>query len=571
MNFTNSAIPMNPGPSEIMSLASDNRAESFLQIIRRAERGRLKIYLGYSPGVGKTYQMLQEAHRLRAEGADIVVGIVETHARPETAKLLEGLEVIPRRKIEYHGVTMEEMNLDAILQRKPQIVLVDELAHTNLPGSRNAKRYQDVQDLLAQGLHVISTLNLQHLESLYNTVEKLIGVKVTERLPDSVLAEADQVVNVDLTPEDLQKRLRAGKVYHRERVATALDNFFTATNLEQLRELTLREVASQIDIKRREILQEQRNNSPDQVMVCLSSRGPNSATLLRYASRLAGRLNRNWYAVYVQTPSEDPTLIDATTQRLLADNLTLANQLGAMVFTFRGEDIVDTILRFAREYRVGHVVIGRPGPLSLFQRVRGRRSVAERLIHEARGISIVVIDAEAEGKFAESNGDVEKSATRPVSTSAPATGLLSAALDPSRILIWSEPVTREEILREVVKTAQRGDPSLDTQAALKSLQARESQGSMFLNEGIALPHVRVESLSRTVPVLGLVHAGVIDVNTDQPIELVFGLLSPQDQPNEHLKLLAAAARAFQDRNLRRALSSAHTPEQAFAAITMVDV
>ena len=214
-----------------MTLDSENRAESFLQIIRRAERGRLKIYLGYSPGVGKTYQMLQEAHRLKTDGVDLVVGVVETHGRPETAKLLEGLEIIPRRKVEYHGVIMEEMDLDAILQRKPQIVLVDELAHTNLPGSRNAKRYQDVQDLLAAGIHVISTLNLQHLESLYNTVEKLIGVKVTERLPDSVLAEADQVVNVDLTPEDLQKRLKAGKVYQQDRVATALDNFFTAANL----------------------------------------------------------------------------------------------------------------------------------------------------------------------------------------------------------------------------------------------------------------------------------------------------------------------------------------------------
>ena len=204
-----------------MALASEDRAESFLQIIRRAERGRLKIYLGYSPGVGKTYLMLQEAHRLKGENADIVIGVVETHGRSETAALVEGLEVLPRRKMEYHGMTMEEMDLEAILKRKPQIVLVDELAHTNLPGSRNAKRYQDVQDLLAVGIHVISTLNLQHLESLYNTVEKLINVKVTERLPDSVLAEADQIVNVDLTPEDLQKRLKEGKVYRRQSGTTA--------------------------------------------------------------------------------------------------------------------------------------------------------------------------------------------------------------------------------------------------------------------------------------------------------------------------------------------------------------
>jgi len=380
------------------------------------------------------------------------------------------------------------------------------------------------------------------------------------------------VVNVDLTPEDLQQRLKAGKVYQQNRVATALDNFFTAANLEQLRELTLREVASQIDIKRREILQLERHQSPDQVMVCLSSRGPNSAALLRFASRLAGRLNRNWYAVYVQTPSEDPTLIDATTQRLLADNLTLANQLGAMVFTFRGEDVVDTILRFAREYRVGHVVIGRPGPVSFLQRLRGRRSVADRLVHEARGLSIVVIDAEADEHLKATADISSPGAAAPLVTSqTPHTGLLTAALDPGRVIVWTEPVTREEILRDVVNTAHQAEPSLDVTAALRLLEAREAQGSMFLNEGVALPHVRIPKLRRSLPVLGLVQGGVIDVTTQHPIELVFGLLSPEDQPTEHLKLLAAAARAFQDRNLRRALATAHTPQQAFAALSASEV
>jgi two-component system, OmpR family, sensor histidine kinase KdpD len=554
-----------------MTLDSENRAESFLQIIRRAERGRLKIYLGYSPGVGKTYQMLQEAHRLTAESADLVVGVVETHGRSDTAKLLEGLAIIPRRRVEYHGVTMEEMDLDAILRRKPQIVLVDELAHTNLPGSKNAKRYEDVQDLLAAGIHVISTLNLQHLESLYNTVEKLIGVKVTERLPDSVLAEADQIVNVDITPEDLEKRLKAGKVYQHDRVATALDNFFTGANLQQLRELTLREVASQIDLKRREILQQEKNGSPDQVMVCLSSRGPNSATLLRYASRLAGRLNRNWYAVYVQTPSEEPTVIDAQTQRLLSDNLTLANQLGAMVFTFRGEDVVDTIIRFADEYRVGHIVIGRPGPVSLWGRLRGKRSIAERLIREARGLSVVVIDAQAEERFQEPAAAAATFAKPQDSAPAPATGLLSGILTPAQFVIWTEPVTREEILRDVVSAAQRCDSALDVTAALRLLQAREAQGSMFLNEGVALPHVRISNLRRCLPVIGIVKSGVIDVTTERPIELVFGLLSPEDQPTEHLKLLAAAARAFQNRNLRRQLHAAQTPRQACEVLTAAEV
>ncbi len=342
----------------------EDRAASFLQLIRRSHRGRLKVYLGYGPGVGKTYQMLLEGQRLKTDGIDVVVGIVETHGRSETARLLEGLDIIPRRKMEYHGITLDEMDVDAILARKPQAVLVDELAHTNAPDSRNPKRYQDVQEIQAAGIHVLSTLNVQHLESLYNTVEKLLGVKVRERVPDSVLAEADVVVNVDLAAEDLQRRLAEGKVYPRDRAAAALQNFFTQSNLEHLRELTLREVASQLDSKRRETKNETSDQeaTSEQIMVCLSSRGPNSAKLLRYGSRLAGRLNRNWYALYVQTPNEEPTVIDATTQRLLSDTLTLANQLGATVFTFKGQDVADTILRFAREYRVGNVVIGRPRP-----------------------------------------------------------------------------------------------------------------------------------------------------------------------------------------------------------------
>ena len=221
-------------------------------MIRRDRRGRLKVYLGYSAGVGKTYQMLSEGHRLKGENVDIAVGVVETHGRAETLQLVEGLELIPRRRVEYHGVVLEEMDLDGILERNPHVALVDELAHTNAPGSRNEKRYQDVQEILAAGINVIATLNVQHLESLYDLVERATGVKVKERLPDSILAEADQIVNVDIAPEDLQKRLRLGKIYPMERVTTALKNFFQDPHLEQLREFTLRELAAQLDSKRRE-------------------------------------------------------------------------------------------------------------------------------------------------------------------------------------------------------------------------------------------------------------------------------------------------------------------------------
>ena len=373
-----------------------DKALSFLQLIRRSQRGKLKVYLGYGAGVGKTWQMLLEGHRLKQEGIDVVIGLVETHGRAETAKLIEGLEVIPRKQIQYRGITIEEMDLNAVLARRPEVALVDELAHTNAPGSEHAKRYEDVQDLLAAGIHVISTLNIQHLESLYDTVEALVGIKVHERLPDSMLAEADEVVNVDLAPEDLQRRLREGKIYSLERVPTALENFFQRTNLDELRELTLRELASQIDLKRRTAPDDEHGVAPDQVMVCLSSRGPNSAALLRYGSRLAGRLNRNWYAVYVQTPREAPTAIDAKTQRSISETLTLANLLGAIVFPYKGEDIVDTVLHFAREYRVGHIVIGRPGPLPFWNRLLRRKTLVERLILKAHGFTVVVVDVKAQ-------------------------------------------------------------------------------------------------------------------------------------------------------------------------------
>ena len=381
-----------------MPMAND-RADDFLRMIRRSRRGRLKVYLGYAAGVGKTWQMLQEGHRLQKDGIDVVIGLLETHGRADTAGLAGGIEVVPRRSQLYRGIALEGMDVDAVLRRNPQVALVDELAHTNIPGSRNAKRYEDVQDLLAAGIHVITTMNVQHLESLYDTVERAAGVKVRERLPDNVLAEADQIVNVDLTPEDLQIRLREGKVYPAERIGTALSNFFQASHLENLRELTLREMAAQIDQRRHETPEEAGGVTPDQVLVCLSSRGPNSEKLLRYASRLAGKLNRNWYAVYVQTPAEEAMVIDSRTQRLLSGTLTLAKELGAMVFTYKGEDIVATVLRFAHEYRVGHIVLGYPAPIPFWKRIIGRRSIPQRLMEGARGMTIVVLDTRPHGSL----------------------------------------------------------------------------------------------------------------------------------------------------------------------------
>ncbi|MGD0138160.1 MAG: PTS sugar transporter subunit IIA [Tepidisphaeraceae bacterium] len=546
----------------------DDRAQTFLQMIRRSQRGRLKVYLGYGPGVGKTYRMLLEAHRLKNQDQiDVVVGLVETHGRPETEKLLDGLEIIPRRKVEYHQIVLEEMDAEAVINRHPQVAIVDELAHTNVPGSKNSKRYQDVQDILAAGIHVITTMNIQHLESLYNTVEQLVGVKVRERIPDSVLAEADQIINIDLSAEDLQQRLREGKIYPAERVQSSLENFFTSSNLEHLRELALRELASQIDFKRRETSGDKvaapTDGSPDQIMVCLSSRGPNSARLLRYASRLAGRLNRNWYAVYVQTPSEEPTVIDAVTQRLLADTLTLANQLGAVVFTFKGQNVADTILRFAQEYRVGQVVIGRPRPVPWWKRVVGHRSVAEELIHRAQGVNIIVVDAESEERrttdYVEPSSNASMSAVRPA-------GTLSRLLTPQRIVIWDDPVPRQDVRKKLVDAVVSTTQGLSAETVMKKLAEREQQGSTFLNEGIALPHARFDELMSPQVALGLTRAGLLDVVTEQPISAVFLLLSPSAGANVHLQLLAKAGRALQNRELRATLARVGSPEEAMEAI-----
>jgi len=530
----------------------------FLRMIRRTQRGRLKVYLGYCAGVGKTYQMLLEGHRLKAEGIDVVIGLVETHGRAETARLIDGLEVVPRFRQEYRGILLEEMDADAIITRKPQVALIDEIAHTNAPGSRNPKRYQDVQDILAAGIHVITTVNVQHLESLYDTVEKAVHIKVRERMPDTVLADADQIVNVDVTTEDLRQRLEEGKIYPRERVETALSNFFIPSNLEQLRELTLRELAAQIDLRRREPLEDESISTPDQIMVCLSSKGPNSETLLRYGSRLAGRLNRNWYAVYVQTSSEGPTIIDAQTQRALSSTLTLAKQLGAIVFTYKGDAVADTILRFAREYRVGHIVIGTSSPTPLWRRLLGKKSIAEQLIQKANGTTIVVLDTQTDRREpaeapAVAAGSLDRAGQQLHDVRPPA---LSSFMRAGRIVIWQEPVFKEEVIRTLVDTICRDCSGVDHKAVHSAVWNREKESSTFFNEGVAFPHARIDGLTAPIVALGLTRQGVVDVSTDKPITFVFLIISPLKQPNEQVQVLALASRAMQNRYLTRALNTA---------------
>jgi two-component system, OmpR family, sensor histidine kinase KdpD len=544
----------------------DDKADSFLRLIRRSQRGRLKVYLGYCAGVGKTYEMLLEGHRLRKEGVDVVVGLVETHGREDTAQLVEGLEVVPRLRQEYRGVPLEEMDVGAVLARKPAVVLVDELAHTNVPGSKNKKRYEDVQDILDAGIHVITTLNVQHLESLFDTVESAVGIKVRERLPDNVLAQADQIVNVDVTTEDLRRRLEQGKIYPSDRIATALGNFFTGSNLEQLREITLRELASQIDFRRRSPAEQDSAAASEQVMVCLSSGGPNSEMLLRYASRLAGRLNRNWYALYVQTPSEEPNEIDAEIQRVLSGTLTLAKQLGAMVFTYKGESVPETILKFAREYRVGHIVIGSPAQLTWRQRLSGKKTVVEHLLENADGITVVVLDTRKRGVTASPTSETPAQPPRPSLEPSPSLPTLANLLSIDRIVIWDEPVLREEVLNALTKAALQGESPASLSEANRKIREREQLGSTFFNEGVAFPHARLDGLSAPRVALGLTRHGVVDVPTEQPVELVFLMLSPAETPTTQLQMLALTSKAGQDRRFLPLLRAATTPDEVMKGI-----
>ena len=363
--------------------------DDFLTIIRRQQLGKLKIYLGPCPGVGKTYQMLIEGNRLRRQGVDVVIGYVEPHNRPETTAQIGELEIVPPLAAKYHGITLKEMDLDAVLARKPTVALVDELAHTNAPQSRNRKRYEDVQDLLRAGINVIATVNIQHFESLYNIVEDVTGVKVKERVPDEIITQADQVVNIDLPAEDLLERLQAGKIYPKERVEAALANFFTSKNLTRLREMTLSETANILDRRSREGAETESNiGGLDQVMVAISSRGPDPGRLLRKTARLAAQLNAQWYAVYVRTPNESALKIDAGVQRHVADTLEAAQKMGGLVISLKHENVAQALVSFAKEYGITHVVLGRPGKkaLRLFS-----RALHDELIQELPGTDLVII------------------------------------------------------------------------------------------------------------------------------------------------------------------------------------
>jgi two-component system sensor histidine kinase KdpD len=335
-------------------------ADALLARIKERDRPRLRIYIGAAPGVGKTYEMLQEAHALRRRGVDVVAGVVETYGRSDTEAQLKDLEVIPLRTIDYHGTSMVEMDVEAIIRRKPDVVVVDELAHSNVPGSRHGKRYEDVLELLTAGIHVITAVNIQHLETLNDAVARATGVRVRETVPDTFLDRADEVINVDVTVEELRGRLREGKIYRPEKIEQALTHFFRKGNLSTLRELALRAVADEVGEKAASYRQREGLGPalmPERVMVCMSSNAA-APRVIRTGARIAGRLGSKWYAVYVETPREQPGRIEAPLADTLRENIRLAESLGATVVRVKAIRPADGLIAFAQREGVTHVIFG---------------------------------------------------------------------------------------------------------------------------------------------------------------------------------------------------------------------
>lgn len=344
----------------------DQTVQHFLNLIKKSKRGKFKIYIGMSAGVGKTYRMLQEAHALLRNGIDVKIGYIETHNRKETHELLHGLPVIPRRKLFYKGKELEELDVLAVINVRPEVVIVDELAHTNIEGSKNGKRWQDVLEIIDAGINVISAVNIQHIESLNEEIRKITGIEVKERIPDSVLTQADEVVNIDLTADELITRLKEGKIYEPAKIETALNNFFRSEHILQLRELALKEVASQVERKVETEITKVNAIKHERFLACISSNDKTAKTVIRKTARLANYYNSKWYVLYVQIPAEATDKIPLDKQRHLINNFKLATELGAEIIKVENPNIAKAIIEQCDERQITTICIGKPH-LSLFR------------------------------------------------------------------------------------------------------------------------------------------------------------------------------------------------------------
>lgn len=338
----------------------EQSVEHFLELIKKSRRGKFKIYIGMSAGVGKTYRMLQEAHTLLRNGIDVKIGYIETHMRKETQELIAGLPVIPRRELFYRGKQLQEMDLQAVISLRPEIVIVDELAHTNIEGSKNEKRWQDVVEILDAGINVISAVNIQHIESLYEDVKNITGIEVSERVPDNVLRQADEVVNIDLTADELVIRLKEGKIYTSDKINFALSNFFQSEKILQLRELALKEVATQVERKIQTEVPGLLQAKRERLMCCISTNNETAKLIIRKTARLATYYNAKWFVVYIQTPKESADRIGLADQRHLINNLKLATQMGAEVVRVKSKVVANGMIKVAAEKKITTLCMGKP-------------------------------------------------------------------------------------------------------------------------------------------------------------------------------------------------------------------
>lgn len=366
-------------------------AEEFLNLIKKSRRGKFKVYIGMSAGVGKSYRMLQEAHALLKSGIDVKIGYIETHNRKETHALLDGLPVIPRRTLFYRGKELDELDVQAVINLRPEVVIVDELAHTNIEGSKNEKRWQDIMEILDAGINVISAVNIQHIESLNEEVKNITGIEVKERIPDNVIAQADEVVNIDLTADELITRLKEGKIYDVAKVETALKNFFKGEHILQLRELALKEVASHVEHKVESEITRTHNVRHEKFMACIGSNEATAKLVIRKTARLANYYHSKWYVLYVQTPKESLDKIPLDKQRHLINNFKLATELGAEIIKIGNDSIAPAIISQCEERKITTICIGKPH-LSLWKIILATNTFNQLLNKlSANDIDIVIL------------------------------------------------------------------------------------------------------------------------------------------------------------------------------------
>ncbi len=542
--------------------------EDLLHEIKYAKESPLRIYLGAAPGVGKTYRMLQDGSALKARGVDVVVGYVEPHERPDTIAQIGSLEVIPQKVIEYRGVSLHEMDTEAVIARKPQVVLVDELAHTNAPGSSHQKRYEDIEDILAAGIAVFSTCNIQHLESVHDMVERMTGVEVKERVPDTFFSLAREMIIVDVTPDELQERMRQGKIYPLERIEKSLANFFTRSNLSMLRELALREMANDVEQKDKEARHETNTpgtaHSGEKVLVAVPATS-DAIRLIRQGSRMAGRINAKWIVAFVERTGVS---LSEESERTLHESFSLARTLGATVVQLQGQHVARTLTRFAEEEGITQIVIGATHR-AWWKRALARSTVGE-LLKQVGEIGVFVVAMKPEDEAAERQA-------APPSTLAPLDHRvrLTDYIKPQNILANLQTVqTVEQTISVLIDHLIQTTPKLAPYRPeiMETILRRERLMSTFLDTGIAIPHsAGFDKITDIHAVMALTPQGVLSLGRDAKAYIVVLFLSPEVGRANHLKFLAAIARVFIDKTTTHEIAMTASGEDAFQMIQKLEL